>query len=159
MAHVEIVHASNGNCHLYGSAFLDHVVNFLIGYDYPGDPEFLWHDLAYEMRSASPSKLCIVFIDDETNDVIGHSLAELQFQYGIKQVMITQLEILHEDAAVRAAMMEEAWRLGEEWSRNNGAKSVKCWARNERLARAFEKFGLEAKDYVIMERKFHDKGE
>lgn len=156
---VEIIHASNGNCHLHASAFLDRAVNFIIAYDYPGDPEYLWHDLAYEMRNPSPSKLCLAAIDEETGDVVGHLLAELQFQYGIKQVMITQLEILHEEPQVRGILMKEGWPLVEKWARDTGSRAIKCWARNERLARQFEKFGLQSKDYVIMELKLQAEGE
>jgi len=151
MLHAEVVHASKGNCHLYGTQFLDRAVNFIISYDCGGDPEFLWHELSNDMRSNPPWKLCIVGIDDDTGEVCGHLLAELQAQYGIRQVMITQLEITHPSADMRRQMLEADWHLVEDWARANQAKFIKCWAMNEKVAKAFEKYGFKPKGVTVME--------
>lgn len=152
------VHASEGNCHLYGGEFLDRVIAFLSKYDCDGDPEYIWHELSLEMKNERTSRLCLAAINEE-GEMVGHLLAEAQFQYGIQSVMITQLEINHDSAAMRGELMRKGWPFIIQWAENISARSIRCWALNEKVASVFAKFGFNDKGVVVMEHKLQAKGE
>jgi hypothetical protein len=65
--------------------------------------------------------------------------------------MVTQLQIDAKRREDREETMRQGWEKLDEWARAIGATKIRCWAMNEKVASLFERFGLEPKDYVLME--------
>ena len=66
--------------------------------------------------------------------------------------LITQLEIDKKDREGREETMLGGMGLVHDFATLWGAERVRCWARNEKVAKLFIRFGFEPKDYVLMDR-------
>jgi len=144
-----IVNLANNNCHRYGSQVLARAVNFARANDISGDSEILWHTLAHQMMLDSPDTLILAAV--EGNVVHGHFIARLLNFDGELKVMITQLAIDKPERDGREETMRAGMEKTIEWAKLVGATGVRCWAMTPLLAKLFKRFGLEAKDYVLME--------
>jgi hypothetical protein len=145
----EIVHASNGNCHKYGSAVLHRAVRFAVQNELDSDPEILWHSMAQQMYANPPSMLMLAAIDG--NKVRGHLLARLQEYDGSRSVFISHLQIDKNARENREGVIASGLEMIVNWAKSNGATSIRCWAMNEKVAGIFSALGFEPKDYVLME--------
>jgi hypothetical protein len=127
---------------------LARAVRFARVNDISGNPEVLWHTLAYQMMCDNPDTLILAAVDG--SKVYGHFIAKLLNYDGELIVMITQLEIDKKQRDNREETMRAGMAETIEWAKSLGATGVRCWAMNETLAKLFERFGLAPKDYVLM---------
>ena len=150
MIKIETVHASNKNCHLYGSAALRRAVAFIKKYRLDPDPEVFWHTLANQMVQAQPTMLTIIGVED--GRVVGHLIAELQNNYGYLIVNIIQWEVdegIHHMQKGKA--LREGWEIVNGWAAMNEADKIRCWAMNKEVAQMFQKLGFEDAGFTIMD--------
>jgi len=148
---LEVVHQRNRNCHKYGSQVLARAVRFVRANGISGDPDVIWGTLAVQMIMDNPTQLILAAVED-SGKVRGHFIARLLDFDGELQVMITQLEIDRDAREDREVVMQNGMAMTIEWAKSLGATTVRCWAMTPTLAKLFERFGLEPKDYVLMER-------
>jgi hypothetical protein len=147
---VKIVNYGTGNCHKYGSQILYRAVKFAEKYDNDCVPEVLWHTITHNLGKQNPEMLVLAAIED--NKVVGHLLCRIVNNDGTLIALITQLEIDREDREGREQTMLDGMGLVHDFAVLWGAERVRCWARNEKVAKLFERFGFEPKDYVLMDR-------
>ena len=147
---VEIVSYGMGNCHKYGSQILYRAVRFAEKYDNDCVPEVLWHTITHNFGKKNPEMLILAAI--ENDKVVGHLLCRIINNDGTLIALITQLEIDKDDRGGREDTMLGGMDLVAEFATYWGAERVRCWARNEKVAKLFVRFGFEPKDYVLMDR-------
>ena len=146
---VEIVNYAAGNCHKYGSQILYRAVKFAEKYDSDCVPEVLWNTITYSLRQENPEMLVLAAIED--GKVAGHLLCRIVNNDGTLIALITQLEIDQKKREDREQTMLDGMGLVHNFAKLWGAKRVRCWARNEKVAILFERFGFKPKDYVLMD--------
>lgn len=152
---VEIVNYGAGNCHKYGSQILYRAVKFAEKYDNDCVPEVLWHTITHNFGKQNPEMLVLAAIEDDK--VVGHLLCRIVNNDGTLIALITQLEIDQKDREGREQTMLDGMGLVRDFATLWGAERVRCWARNEKVAKLFVRFGFEPKDYVLMDRALENK--
>jgi hypothetical protein len=147
----EVVHAANGNVHLYGGAVIERVNSFNARHSLKANPTNVFAELSYQMVTQQPHTLVQVCLTEE-NEVVGHAVTLIQELYGHRTAMIYQLEI---DDLARDKSREEMLRSGLNqivaWAENGGCQEVRCWAMNKKLAEVFKRFGFADKDFRFCE--------
>ncbi|MHC4120798.1 MAG: hypothetical protein ACYSWO_25180, partial [Planctomycetota bacterium] len=74
--------------------------------------------------------------------------------------LITQLEIDKELRDGREITMIDGMEVIGQFAAAWKCQRIRCWARNDKVAKLFERFGFEPKDYVLMDRALEiDNGE
>jgi hypothetical protein len=146
---LEIVNFCKNNCHKYGSQILYRAIRFAKKYDATCDPETLWHTITIEMAKQSAEMLVLAAV--ENGKVVGHLLCRIINNDGTLICLITQLEIDEKKRDNREEVMIEGMEIIEQFAEAWKCKRIRCWARDEKVAKLFERFGFEPKDYVLMD--------
>ncbi|MHC4120584.1 MAG: hypothetical protein ACYSWO_24075 [Planctomycetota bacterium] len=147
---LEVVSYGNSNCHKYGSQILYRSVRFAKKYDSDCVPEVLWHTITLEMAKQNPEMLALAAV--ENDKVVGHLLCRVINNDGTLICLITQLEIDKKYTEGREDTMIEGMDVIGQFAAVWGCQRVRCWARDDKTAKLFERFGFEPKDYVLMDR-------
>jgi len=147
---LEIVSYGAGNCHKYGSQILFRAVKFAKTYDSDVDPEVLWHTITQSFVKQNPDMLILAAVEREK--VVGHLLCRIVNNDGMLIALITQLDIDQKKRDGREETMQEGMAIIHNFAVAWGAQRVRCWAREEKVAKLFERFGFKPKDYVLMDR-------
>jgi hypothetical protein len=150
MLRAEVVHISRQNVALYGGSVLDRAVRFAIENDLDADPDVLWANIAAAMIAPEPSHLVIAAIDDD-DLVRGFIISGLILFHGTYGIFIESLEIDRDARDGREEAMRNGWSLICEWGRSRDAKFIRAWSMNEKLAKVFSRFGMEAKPYMLVQ--------
>jgi hypothetical protein len=147
---LEVVNYAARNCHKYGSQILYRAVKFAEKYDSDCVPEILWHTITLEMAKQNPEMLVLAAVEDDK--VAGHLLCRVINNDGTLICLVTQLEIDEEKRDGREDTMiggmETIGQFAAAWK----CERIRCWARNDKTAKLFERFGFKPKDYVLMDR-------
>lgn len=147
---LEIVSYGAGNCHKYGPQILYRSVKFAEKYDSDCNPEVLWHTITQSFVKQNPDMLVLAAVEEEK--VVGHLLCRIVNNDGMLIALITQLEIDSENRELREETMQDGMAVINNFAVAWGAERVRCWARDEKVAKLFERFGFKPKDYVLMDR-------
>lgn len=146
---VEIVNYAAGNCHVYGSQVLYRATKFVQENDLDSDPEILWHTITQNLVQQNPDMLVLAAVDG--NKVFGHLLCRLVNMDGMIIALVTQLAIDRKERDGREETIRQGLELVHQFAVAGGAKRVRCWAMNEKLATIFTELGFKPKDYVLMD--------
>ena len=145
-----VVSYGAGNCHKYGSQVLYRAVRFAEKYDADCLPEVLWHTITLEMAKQNPEMLALAAI--ENNKVVGHLLCRVINNDGTLICLITQLEMDKKKRDGREDTMIDGMEVIGQFAAAWKCQRIRCWARDEKVAKLFERFGFKPKDYVLMDR-------
>ena len=147
----EVVHAANGNVHLYGGAVIERVNSFNVRHGLKANPTNVFAELSYQMVTQQPHTLVQVCLT-EADEVVGHGVTLIQELYGYRTAMIYQLEM---DDHARNETREQVFKSGLDqilaWAENGGCQAIRCWAMNKKLAEVFKRFGFVDKDFRFCE--------
>lgn len=147
---LEIVSYAAGSCHKYGPQILYRAVKFAKQYDTDCVPEILFHTITLEMAKQNPEMLVLAAV--ENDKVVGHLLCRVINNDGTMICLITQLDIDKEHRDGREDTMIEGMETIGQFAAAWNCQRIRCWAREEKVAKLFERFGFKPKDYVLMDR-------
>ena len=147
---LEIVNYGAGNCHQYGSQILYRAVRFAKKYDIDCVPETLFHTITHAFMAQNPEMLVLAAI--ERGKVVGHLLCRVINNDGTMICLITQLEIDEKYRNDRELTMMQGMEVIGQFASAWNCQRIRCWARDEKVAKLFERFGFKPKDYVLMDR-------
>ena len=147
----EGVHITEGNVSKYGGIVLERIMSFAGRYGCDVDLQVLWLSIAQSMCSQSPLHIVFVVVDGES--VVGHAVCEITSYYGKKSVTIEQLEIDKGATDGRAELIDSGLEAIIKWSSRMGADKVSILARNDKVARLFQRLGFKRTDLIPMELK------
>lgn len=146
---LEIISYAAGNCHKYGSQILYRAVRFAKKYDTDCVPEVLWHTITQSFVQKNPEMLVLAAV--EKSKVVGHMLCRVINNDGTMIALITQLEIDDKKREGREQTMQDGIGIVHNFAKAWSCQRVRCWARDEKNAKLFERFGFKPKDYVLMD--------
>jgi hypothetical protein len=146
---LEVVSFGARNCHKYGAQVLYRATRFADKYDTDCDPEVLWHTITQSFVQQNPEMLVLAAV--EGKKVVGHLLCRIINNDGTMIALITQLEIDSKKREGREETMADGMATVHTFAKAWGCQRVRCWARDEKVAKLFTRFGFKPKDYVLMD--------
>ena len=146
---VEIVSYAAGNCHKYAADIAKRAVNFSVNNHLDSDPEILYHVIQNGIVSQNSDMLVLAAIEDDK--VVGHLITRIVQVDGTLFALITQLEIDKEYRDGRIETISNGLDIIKQFAASRGAKAVRCWAMNQKLAILFGRLGFVTKPYVMMD--------